>query len=106
MAHHPQPFPAEDSGLIPSPQRSRRLRGYGRRILAATAAAACLLAGATACGGDPAASPAAKTSSPAPKEPFAPAQLAQAWRTPPADGNQLRLPYMASWRTLRDHFLS
>ncbi|MGW9370403.1 outer membrane protein assembly factor BamB family protein [Streptomyces xanthophaeus] len=99
MAHHPQPFPAEDSGLIPSPQRSRLLRAYGRRILAATAAAAFLLAGATACGGDPASSPAAKTSSPAPKEPFAPAQLAQAWKTPPADGNQLRLPYMASWRT-------
>ncbi|MEU9377179.1 hypothetical protein AB0D94_25855 [Streptomyces sp. NPDC048255] len=99
MAHHPQSSPAEDSGLIPLPKDSRRLRDHGRRILVATAAAALLLAGATACSGDPAASPAAKSSSAVPKEPFVPAQLAQAWKTPPAEGDPLRTAFMATWRT-------
>ncbi|MGW7329730.1 hypothetical protein ACWGIU_14280 [Streptomyces sp. NPDC054840] len=97
MAHHQQPYPAEDSDRIRQPQGRGRLRDRGRRILAVTATAVLLLTGATACSDGPAST--SPESSTAPKEPFAPAQLAQAWKSPPAKGDSLRTPYMAAWRT-------
>ncbi|MEU9160980.1 PQQ-binding-like beta-propeller repeat protein [Streptomyces sp. NPDC048424] len=103
MAHHSRPHPAEVGGPIPPRRSGTRLRDRGRRILAATATAALLLSGATACGGA-AESPASK-SSPAPKEPFAPAQLAQAWKTAPAEGHSLLTPLMATWRTKTAYYV-
>ncbi|MFF3677734.1 PQQ-binding-like beta-propeller repeat protein [Streptomyces sp. NPDC002120] len=103
MAHHSQPHPAEVRGPVPPPRSGTRLRDRGRRILAATATAALLLTGATACGGT-AESPESK-SSPAPKEPFAPAQLAQAWKTAPAEGETLLTPLMATWRTKTAYYV-
>ncbi|MFE9929339.1 hypothetical protein [Streptomyces sp. NPDC005533] len=79
MAHHSQPPPAEVRGPVPPSGSGTRLRDRGRRILAATAAVALLLTGVTACGGGTAEGP-ASTGGPAAKEPFAPAQLAQAWK--------------------------
>ncbi|MEU9085368.1 PQQ-binding-like beta-propeller repeat protein [Streptomyces sp. NPDC048357] len=103
MAHHSRPHSAEVPGPLPPRRSGTRLRDHGRRILAATATAALLLTGATACSGT-AESPASK-SSPAPKEPFAPAQLAQAWKTPPAEGNPLLTPLMATWRTKTAYYV-
>ncbi|MFD4870052.1 PQQ-binding-like beta-propeller repeat protein [Streptomyces sp. NPDC058412] len=103
MAHHSRPHPAEGRGPIPPRRSGTRLRDRGRRILAATATAALLLTGATACGGT-AESPAPQ-SSPAPKEPFVPAQLAQAWKTAPAEGHTLRTPLMATWRTKTAYYV-
>ncbi|MGW6841389.1 hypothetical protein [Streptomyces sp. NPDC054958] len=97
MTHHQQAYPAEDSGHILQPRSGGRLWDRGRRILAATATAVLLLTGATACSDSTASTP--SKSSSAPKEPFAPAQLAPVWKSPRVEGDSLRTPYMAAWRT-------
>ncbi|MFD3762157.1 hypothetical protein [Streptomyces sp. NPDC058622] len=80
------------------------LTGRTRRIIAAAGAAALLVTGASGCEQDSTSSPAGK-SSVAPKAPFAPAELAQAWKTPPADGDSLRTKLMATWRTNTAYYI-
>lgn len=95
--HLPRPRPSEVAGRTPPRPSGRLLRGRKLRILAATASAGLLLAGAAACG-DTVASTAPK-SSPTPKEAFVPAQLAAAWKTPAAEGSLDRTLLLETWQT-------
>ncbi|MEU2451095.1 hypothetical protein ABZ605_13630 [Streptomyces sp. NPDC012765] len=103
LQHDLPPYPSEDSGRMPPPQSGTPVWGRGRRILAAAVTVALFLVGATACGTTDGST--ASKSSPAPKEPFTPAQLAQAWKSPSPEGGALRTPLMATWRTKTAYYV-
>ncbi|MGW6783513.1 outer membrane protein assembly factor BamB family protein [Streptomyces sp. NPDC054987] len=103
--HQSQPYPSAASGRTFSPPRGARLLQRGRRILAGAAAAALLLVGATACGATTGSTASKGSSSPTPKEPFAPPQLAQSWKTPVAEGRLLRAALMTTWHTKAAYYV-
>ncbi|MEV6681252.1 hypothetical protein AB0N09_30945 [Streptomyces erythrochromogenes] len=82
--------------------------GRTHRIITAAATAALLATGASGCAQDSTSSPAGKSSAVpkvAPKAPFVPAELAQAWKTPPTDTDLLRSKLMATWRTNTAYYI-
>ncbi|MFC9817676.1 PQQ-binding-like beta-propeller repeat protein [Streptomyces virginiae] len=103
--HQLQPYPSTASGRTSSPPSGARLRQRGRRILAGTAAVALLLVGTTACGEKTGSTDSKSSSSPTPKEPFAPAQLAQSWKTPAVEGSPLRTALMTTWHTKAAYYV-
>ncbi|WP_327309745.1 hypothetical protein OG730_41370 (plasmid) [Streptomyces sp. NBC_01298] len=87
-------------------RRTARRRG-GRRVLAAGLGAVVLAAALTACANNAAPGPGSKkkptatpsTKTKAPKGPFAPPRLEQAWKSAPVTGDLLRTKLLGSWRT-------
>ncbi|MGW4507589.1 outer membrane protein assembly factor BamB family protein [Streptomyces sp. NPDC004436] len=110
--HHPHPLLSVGHGRTSPPPNGAgtrvQRRSRGRRVLAAGVATVLLLAGATACGGSGGSggSTAAKSSAgPAPKEPFAPALLAQQWKSPAVEGSPLRTALMTTWHTKAAYYV-
>lgn len=99
--HNPQQAPGAGQA-----RRTARRRG-GRRTLAAGLGAVVLAAALTACASNTAPGPGSKkkptaapsTKTKAPKVPFAPPILEQAWKSAPVTGDLLRTKLLGSWRT-------
>ncbi|MFD0272067.1 hypothetical protein ACFVGY_36710 [Streptomyces sp. NPDC127106] len=98
----------ETALTTPTAWQQRPPTGRARRITAVALTAALLVTGGSGCGQDSTSSPTEKsTAAPqaAPKAPFAPAGLAQAWKTPPTSSDWLQSRLMATWRTNTAYYI-